>query len=71
MPKLDPTRPMASLRALSRLTMTEAAAARGIALPSQHKAEHGGARVRLETLLAAAEALGFTLEIVARPKKKP
>ena len=71
MPKLDPTRPMASLRALSRLTMTEAAEARGIALPSQHKAEHGGASVRVDTLLAAADDLGFTLEIVARPKKKP
>jgi DNA mismatch repair protein MutH len=71
MPKLDPAAPMASLRALSRLTMTEAAEARRVAVPTQHKAEHGGAGVRLETLLAAADALGFTLEIVARPKKKP
>ena len=71
MPKLDPTAPMASLRALSRLTMTEAAEARRVAVPTQHKAEHGGARVRLDTLLAAADALGFTLEIFARPKRTP
>ena len=71
MPNLDPAAPMASLRALSRLTMTAAAEARRVAVPTQHKAEHGGARVRLDTLLAAADALGFTLEIFARPKRTP
>lgn len=69
MPKLDPAAPMASLCALSGLNMTQAAKARGIALSSQHKAVHGGASVQLDTLLAAADALGFTIEIFAKPKR--
>jgi hypothetical protein len=69
MPKLDPAAPLASLRDLAGLDLTRAAEARGVKPPSEHEAERGGSQIRLSTLLAAADAWGLEIEIVARRKK--
>lgn len=72
---LDPSAPLRSLRLASGLTQAALAEARGVRQPSQAEAEGLGPRVRLATLLAAAEAAGLEILLAARkiapPKKDP
>lgn len=69
MSTIDLDHPIRSLRDLAGLTQSAAAERRGVAQPSQHQIEAQGSSVLLSTLVAAAERLGFTLELRAVEKR--
>lgn len=62
-------KPLAEIRAVSGLTPSQAAKARGISRPSQHRAERGHTSVHLDTLIAAAADLGVELTITAKRRE--
>ncbi len=65
---LDPAAPMRSLREAAGITIAEMARRRGVAAPSIHDSERDADRVRVSSLLSAAEACGLEVEIRVRPR---
>ncbi len=60
---IDVAHPMRSLRAALGMTAEKVAAARGMGVVGVYGAERRGAGVRVSTLVEAARALGYRVEV--------